>query len=125
MPKEDRRYKYKAKAGSGSFEFFFDGFVITGAIIFNPVRYGLIGRNEPFIALLTHLEHNSVTPVVTYVDRKKFFMQAIHFSEIELPQMALGFDEFGKLDISVELNDHGKVFNLSEQFSCYKLIIDH
>jgi hypothetical protein len=90
-------------------EFLFDRLVITRDIIFHPLMYGLIGGNKPLIAVFSHFEHDPVPPVITYVYRKKFFMQAIHFSEIELPQMAFSFDEFGKLDIPVELDDHGEI----------------
>jgi hypothetical protein len=97
---------------SGSTKFFLNGFVETGTAVPNPVRYRLLRNNQPVVSFLSHLEHDAVAAIVADINSEQFFMETIYLSEIEFPQPSFGFDQFGKLDIPVELNNHGEAFSL-------------
>jgi hypothetical protein len=96
---------------SGDTKFLLNGFVEAGTAVPYPVGYRVLRDDQPVVSFLTHLEHDAVAAIVADINSKKFLMETIYLSEIEFPQTAFGFDQFGKLDIPVELNNHGEAFN--------------
>jgi len=66
----------------------------------------MVGYDDPIVAILPHFEHDPVPPVITDIHCEQFFMKAVDLSEIEFPESSFHFEEFGKLDITVELDDH-------------------
>jgi hypothetical protein len=83
----------------------------NGLVLPDPGRQLLLD-DLPYAIFTLHSQNDTVPTVVADIDCEQSFLQSIRLAEVELPQPAIGFNEFGKLDIPDKLYLHKAPFEL-------------
>jgi hypothetical protein len=85
--------------------------VKNGLVLPDPGRQ-LLFNDLPNAVFALHPEYDPVAAVIAYVYGEKSFLETVRLAEIEFPQPAVGFYEFGELDVANELYLHKAPFEL-------------
>jgi len=72
----------------------------------------------PDAVFTLHSQNDPVTAVVAHIYSEKSFLESIRLAEVEFSQSAVGFYQFGELDVPDELYLHKVPFEIIFNNSC-------